>query len=348
MTWDTACRALEFALAHTLQRADELGSHPEFQLGFFGGEPLLEWDLLVRATMHAMDEADRHGIHLKRTVTTNMTLLGENEARWLHDNRFYVGLSLDGTRDMHDTLRHTAIGGPTHDLCVRALDFFRGPDANGEVIIVVDPRTVSMLAESVAWLVAGNIRRISLNPNFTVAWAHSALNALEDAYALIGDLYIECFRQHHPIAINIIDGKIRARVNSGYRPCDRCGFGENEIAVSAAGYFYPCERLVCDDSNLEMRIGHVETGFYHSVRDRLLSARGRVNAECGNCLAKSRCVNWCGCINYTSTGFINQIPGMVCHHERMSIAEADRVGATLFADRNSDFLRTFYGVGKLL
>jgi uncharacterized protein len=343
MSWDTARRALDFAFAHTLEQAGQTRRGPECQLGFFGGEPLLEWDLLDKATGHAISEAGRLGIRLKRTLTTNMTLLGEKEAAWLLENRFHVGLSLDGNRAMHDTLRRTAGGGPSHELCARALRFYRGPDANGEVIIVVDPRTVSLLAESVAWLISEDIRRISLNPNFTAAWDRTALEIWDDAYTRIGDSHIASFRQNRAVSINIFDGKIRARINGGYRPCDRCGFGENEIAVSAAGYFYPCERLVGDDTSEELRIGHISGGFYPAARRRILADRGSHVTECATCALRERCVNWCSCVNYASTGFINRVPGIVCHHEKQSIAAADRVGAILFAEKNPAFLHTFYG-----
>ena len=52
MSWDTARNAIDFTLARTLEQAERLKCQPVCQLGFFGGEPLLEWDLLVSATAH--------------------------------------------------------------------------------------------------------------------------------------------------------------------------------------------------------------------------------------------------------------------------------------------------------
>lgn len=343
MTWDTARKALDFAFARTLEQAALTRREPEVVLGFFGGEPLVEWKLLQRATDHAAAEAARLGIKLKPTVTTNLTLLDETKVGWLRDHCFHVGLSLDGNAAMHDTLRRTAAGAPSHELCVQALQYFRGPGANGEVIVVVDPRNVAHLANSIDWLIQQDLRRISLNPNFTAGWDEASIQLWDKAYHRIGEAYIETFRRHHPIVLNVIDGKIRTRVNSGYRPCDRCGFGENEISVSAAGYFYPCERLVGDDTSEELRLGHIADGFYPAARQRILAARGNDMSECADCPVRDRCVNWCGCVNYASTGFINRVPGVVCHHEQLSISAADRVGSILFAEKNPDFLQTFYG-----
>ena len=344
MSWDTARQAVDFAFAHTLDQAKRTKQEPESQLGFFGGEPLLEWGLLQRASAHATAEAARLGIRLQQTVTTNLTLLDEDKVAWLREQHFHVGLSLDGNAAMHDTLRRTAAGGPSHAQCARALRFFCGPQANGEVIVVIDPRTIEHLADSVAWLVAEDIRHIAINPNFTATWDTRALNLWHDAYTRVGEIYLDCFRRDRPVVINVFDGKIRARINGGYRPCDRCTFGEHEIAVSAAGFFYPCERLVGDDSNTELRIGQVDEGFYPRERRRLLAARGNTVAECNTCPVRDRCMNWCGCVNYASTGFINRVPGVVCHHERLSIATADRVASILFAEKNPAFLQTFYGL----
>ena len=65
MTWETAQRAIDFALEHAVRRAALTGEPPEAQLGYFGGEPLLEWDLLKRSSAYADEAAARLGLGLK-------------------------------------------------------------------------------------------------------------------------------------------------------------------------------------------------------------------------------------------------------------------------------------------
>jgi uncharacterized protein len=342
MTWDTARRAIDFCFDQTLRHADLVGGPPKAQIGYFGGEPLLEWRLLMRSAEYAARQAIRSGIDLKKTVTTNMTLLDATKAAWLKAHGFYLGLSLDGNAAMHDTLRRRADGAGSHADAAKALRFFRGPDQKAEVIVVVDPRNVAHLADAVEWLLAHDALNIALNPNFYRAWPKPALTAWRRACERVGDLYIQMYRRATPVRINVLDGKIKARIKGGYAACDRCGFGEREIAVAASGNIYPCERLVGDDTNAEMRIGNVFDGFDAAKRQSVLACRGNTLAECEDCSARDRCMNWCGCINYATTGAANRVDGIVCHHERMAIAVADRVGATLFAERNPAFLRNFY------
>ncbi len=343
MTWDVARQAVDFGFSHSLSRAALLGAPAEAQLGYFGGEPLLEWELLQRTTGHAEAEAARLGIALKKTVTTNMTLLDAGRADWLRDRGFHVGLSLDGNAAMHDTLRRYPDGRGSHAAASAALAFFRGTNLTGEVILVVDPRNVGHLADAVAWLIDQDIRRLSLNPNFYIAWPAAALKRWRAACERIGDLYIRQYRYGAPVRINVIDGKIQVRLKEGYEACDRCSFGDREIAIAPGGNIYPCERVVGDDTNDALRIGNVFDGFDNERRARVLAARGNNVAECADCPVRSRCMNWCACINYATTGSSNRVDGLVCHHERMVIAVADRVGSVLFSERNPAFLARFYG-----
>jgi len=343
MSWEVARCAIDFAFDHSLDLARILGQPPESQLGYFGGEPLLEWALLVRSAEYAAQRAEERGIRLKKTVTTNMTLLDASKAAWFKANSFYLGLSLDGNQAMHDTLRRYPDGAGSHQDAARALEYFRGPQSNAEVIVVVDPRNVVYLAESVEWLLGQDIHRIALNPNFYIHWPNSALLTWKKACDRIGDLTIAKYRQGIPIRINVIDGKIQVRLNEGYAACDRCGFGHNEIAVAPSGNLYPCERIVADDSDEALRIGDVFNGFDAAKRSRIVAGRGNIEAECLDCPVKARCMNWCSCINVATTGAINRVSGLVCHHERMVIDMADRVGETLYAESNATFLARFYG-----
>ena len=344
MAWETAQRAIDFAFDRALATARRCHRPARAQLGFFGGEPLLEWELLQRSTDHALARAARDGIDLKLTATTNMTLLDDAKLAWLRARNFYLGLSLDGNAAMHDALRRAADGRGSHAEAARILPAFRGPAPRAEVILVVDPRNVEHLADSVAWLLAEDIRNLALNPNFYIDWPAAALATWHAACERIADLYLERYRAGVPVRVNIIDGKIRVHIKEGYEGCDRCGFGEHEIAVAASGNLYPCERIVGDDTNEELRLGDVFAGFDGARRRRVLAARGNVDPECAQCAARTRCMNWCGCINYATTGSANRVGGIVCHHEQMVIAIADRVGATLYAERNPAFLAKFYGV----
>jgi uncharacterized protein len=343
MSWDTAKQAIDFVFEYSIRRAALLHNPPDAVLGYFGGEPLLEWDLLQRSADYAIAEAIRKGIALKKTLTTNMTLMDDARFDWLCARGFYLGFSIDGNAAMHNTLRRFPDGSDSHAACERALQYITGPTPRGEVIVVVDPRNVQHLEDSVDWLLSADIRNIALNPNFYIRWPNDAKARWQAAYERIGDLYIQCYRNRKPARINFIDGKIRVRIKEGYAACDKCGFGKNEIAISASGNIYPCERIVGDDTSEKFRIGNVYTGF-SKKRAQIIASRGNKVPECLDCSLRERCMNWCSCINYQTTGNISIVDGLVCLHERISIAVADRVGAALFKEANPSFIAAFYAI----
>ena len=68
----------------------------------------------------------------------------------------------------------------------------------------------------------------------------------------------------------------------------------------------------------------------------------RPDDECAACELQPRCMYWCGCANYETTGDPAQVSPVVCWFERCFIAAADRVANTLFAEGDPTFLRRFY------
>lgn len=334
MTWDTAAAGLAFAFGFNT---------PKLQLGFFGGEPLLEWELLTRATEHAEALAAARGTELKKTVTTNATRLTAERVDWLLAHGFYPAISLDGNRAMHDLTRPFADGRSSHEAVLRGLRFALARFPEVEVIIVPDPRNVMHLADSVRELAdVENVLRLSVSPNFYAKWDDDALASLRHGFDAIGDFYLERYRAGRALAVNVIDSKVITRLKDGYACRDKCNFGEREIAVAPSGHLYPCERLIGDDGDLRMCIGDVRNGFDEAKRRQVLQRRGNVNPECLSCGYRSRCMNWCCCINYTLTGAIDQTDGMVCFHERAAIEVADRVANALYAEGNAPFLKRFY------
>jgi hypothetical protein len=75
---------------------------------------------------------------------------------------------------------------------------------------------------------------------------------------------------------------------------------------------------------------------------RIAPAGSLTNVQCADCAARARCENRCACVNLATTGDVNRVSAVVCHHERMVIETADAAAAELFAERNPAFLARFY------
>jgi uncharacterized protein len=297
------------------------------QVAFFGGEPLMEWERLVEATLAAEERGQP-----RFTLTTNGTLLDADKLRFLMAHGFFIGLSIDGVRGAHDATRPTRGGKPTFDAVARALRLLVNNGAWLETISVVDPANVRLLGETVRWLAAEGVGRIALSPHWGAEWSDADLEAWERGYREAAALYVERARAGAPVYINCIDDKLVVRVKGGYQAEDRCRMGHGSVAVAPSGNLYPCERMVAEDEDASLAIGDVHRGV--DARRWILDARcGPINEECGNCDVQARCTSFCACANRAETGEIGVAGGVQCWHEQMAMRVADEAGAALWKGR---------------
>jgi uncharacterized protein len=339
MSRETAARALDLAFSLAGQTA---APSRKLTLGFFGGEPLMEWPLLQWAHGEALARAREHGVALVFTLTTNLTLLDEPKAAWLVGNEIALGLSLDGNAAMHDAFRVYPDGSGSHADCLRALRLLSGRGAKGEIICVVHPATVRHLADAVKELSDAFGFTIAINPDFSAGWDDAARAELARQYNRVGDLILARYRAGAPVSVNVFDGKIITHLLGGYRDCDRCSMGTRELAVAVSGNLYPCARLVGGDDHADLCLGDVRRGLDPAALMRITLRRGNHHPACAACPLQARCMNWCGCVNYVSSGDIGEVGAFTCFHEKTAIAVADRVADALWREQNPAFLSKFY------
>ena len=336
MPRDTVLAALDFGFAKMAPDAAKL------DVGFFGGEPLMEWDLLRWAHEQAREKAAAKGVKTGFTLTTNLTLLDKEKADWLLANDYHIGISLDGASAAHDAIRVYPDGSGSHADCVRAMRLLTGRGASGKIISVVHPRNVAMLAKSVEWLASEYGFEIALNPDFTARWNAAALAELAAQYARIGEFYVARFRAGQPARISGIDSKIISHTSGGFDDCKKCRMGDREFAVSVRGELYPCSRLV-GSGDETLRMGDVWQGLDPATFPRLLARRGNDNPACAECPIARRCMNRCACVNHMDSGDIGRVGGFTCFHEKLAVETADRCAEILWRERNPAFMSRFFG-----
>lgn len=335
MSWETARAGLDMAFDGPARGVD---------LAFFGGEPLLEFPLLQRATAYARERSRETGKRLRPLVTTNGTCLTEERLDWLLAEDFFLGFSMDGGPEATARSRPFKSGRSSFDAVQRGLDRLMASGHRGyEVMLVVDPETIGFLPESLDYLVSRGVRRLSLNPNFFTPWSETQREQWRRGYHHAATLFRDAYRGGDPLYVNFLDSKIITAVKGGFAPSDRCSFGEGELAVAPSGNLYPCERLVGDDRDPTWVLGNVLSGGLESARVcQAGSSCGNVEEECLSCPLQDRCMNWCGCSNYLETGAADRVGGNLCWHEKMAIPLADAVARDLYEEQNPHFLKRFY------
>jgi uncharacterized protein len=110
---------------------------PEATIAWQGGEPTLMGLDFFRRSIELTRRYQQPGQHVQFTIQTNGTLIDEEWCEFLREHRFLVGLSIDGTRDMHDVYRVDKRGKPTFDKVVRAARLMQQHEVEFNVLCTV-------------------------------------------------------------------------------------------------------------------------------------------------------------------------------------------------------------------
>jgi uncharacterized protein len=136
MTWETAKKALDFFLPRcqgTLavwkaqikdpSLARDPGDVERPCVGFYGGEPLMNWPLVKRVIeyVRSLEDGDAYLLNF----TTNATLLTPERSDFLGANHVVLLVSLDGPKELHDRYRRFTAGGPTWDIVSENLRYMK-------------------------------------------------------------------------------------------------------------------------------------------------------------------------------------------------------------------------------
>ena len=339
MSFDTACRGMDMAI----EEAKRIGGAVD--LGFFGGEPLLEWDLLRRCYDYMQAHAPTEPAPVRYGITTNATLLTPDKLEWLAERDFKLGLSIDGSPAMHNINRCFVSGRGSHESILPALEWVNShPEQSCDAICVVTPSNVHLLAEGVAWLHEHFRDRIGLNLDYWSEWTDDQFATLKAQYEQVMQLVLATYRDGvKPLQLENFDDKVFSHLQEQKEDCIHCRVGEREFAVSVDGNIFPCSRLVGQGDDPDIVFGDVWRGIDRARQNYLIATRGNRTPACKLCTLRRRCMNTCGCTNHAASGHWDQVSPFLCQSEQLLIHSADAVAEILYAERNPAFMKHFYG-----
>ena len=339
MTRETAQKAIDICLAEAKRVGRGL------DLSFFGGEPLLEWELLQWCFEYLESHKEGLIVQPRYGITTNGTLLTPERLEWMAERDFLIGISIDGSPTMHNTNRYYADGQGSHEAVARAVALLdKHPTIRTKAICVVTPNNVQYLAEGVEWLAAHFHKEIGLNIDYWSSWTDEQFDTLCEQYNLVAARVLQSYREGPPIKLSNIEHKILSHIQSSesHTDCVKCTIGEREIGVSVDGNFFPCSRLVGVGDEPELNFGNVKDGINRARQEWIIANRGNTTPACKLCELRARCLNSCGCTNHAASGFINQVSPFLCCSEKLFIETSDSLAEILYAEQNPHFLERFY------
>lgn len=291
------------------------------ELGFFGGEPLLEADSILDWVETARSACQRQGIDLLLHMTTNGTMVGRSAFRVMELPEMLLSVSHDGLPGIHDRHRRSMDGAGSSASVLQLIKRLTDDGRNFNVVMVVRPDTVTQLAAGIDFLRSRGVRQVTPSLDLWTDWSRDDAAHLEQAVIDCANLW----GQHWPdLSISWFDEKAARLSGVPLSETARCTFGNGQVAVSPAGYLYPCERLIGEDrADNSLRLpGHALTGMDYCT---LLAFPSRFDAECEACAIKEMCGTTCRCSNFVRTGDVTKPDGLLCWLETLCFRETTRV-----------------------
>lgn len=266
-------------------------------VGFIGGEPFLNRATLHACVAHARARAAQVGATVGFSVTTNGTLLTDEDLGLLRDNGFVVTVSLDGDAATHDRHRPDRHGGGSHARALAALGpLLADPGPARVTARATVTRDDLRVAERVRAMIDAGFLEAGVSPARTGPapelrlrdgdWAPFLAEMVRAADAELARVR----RCGEPLRFSNLATALQQIHRGSCRPLP-CGAAYGYASVSAEGRYYTCHRTLDDP---RFALGDLGSGPSFAARSRFLASRHVDTQEpCRSCWARYLCGGGC-------------------------------------------------------
>ena len=318
MSFEVGKQALDFLMANS-------GTRTNLEVDFFGGEPLMNWDVVKQLVEYARSVEKEHKKNFRFTLTTNGMLIDDDVIEFANKEMSNVVLSLDGRKEIHDATRVDYAGKGSYDTIVPKFQklvesrggkdyYMRGtfthanPDFTKDVFHMADLGFTELSMEPVVSA-----------PNDPAALTAEDLVIVKEQYEILAKDMIRREKDGKPITfyhymIDLTGGPCVYKRISG------CGSGTEYMAVTPWGDLYPSHQFVGEE---EYKLGDVFNGVTNNaLRGEFRACNVYARPECKDCWAKLYCSGGCAANAFHASGTIRGIyePGCELFRKRMECA----------------------------
>lgn len=315
MDYEVGTKALDFLLQNS-------GNRKNLEVDFFGGEPLMNFELIKKLVDYGRKEEVKYDKHFRFTTTTNGVLLDDEVMDYLNENMDNVVLSLDGRKCINDYMRPTTNEKGSYDVIVPKFKEF--VDRRGDKdYFIRGTFTNKNLDFSKDLLEFYNLefKKTSMEPVVTderedYAIREEHLEQILAEYEKMSKDYIEIRKKDKDFTffhfmIDLTQGPCIIKRTVG------CGAGSEYVAITPEGDIYPCHQFVGEE---EFKLGHVDTGIVNTdLRENFKCSNVFTKDECSNCWARYYCSGGCHANAYYSNNDLSKPYKVGCEMEKKRI-----------------------------
>lgn len=259
MSYDTLENVIKKTLAETTRQAT---------IAFQGGEPMLAGLEFFEKMVSLVNESNVNKCRIEYALQTNGTLLDDKWCKFFADHKFLIGVSLDGTREIHDRNRIDHKGQGTYNRVIQGIQLLKKYNVDFNILTVLTSEVcrhfskiynfydkqgfeyqqyipcLDPLGEErgrYPWSLSPKLFEQYLKTSFD-CWYRDAMSGHKKYHRYFDNLMIMLNRQ----------------------PPEACGMGGNcgmQYVVEADGSVYPCDFYMLDDK----RLGNLNTDTFEHL-----------------------------------------------------------------------------------
>ncbi len=303
MSFEVGKRALDFLIENS-------GTRRNLEVDFFGGEPLMNFDVVKKLVEYARSIEKEKGKNFRFTLTTNGVLVDDDVIDFANKEMSNVVLSLDGRKEVHDRYRVDYQGRGSYDTIVPKFQKFvkarggknyymRGTFTHANPDFLEDIKTMLNLG----------FTELSMEPVVAAEGDEAALTeedkpVVMKQYEKLAELMLKRDKEGKPFTfyhymIDLAGGPCIYKRISG------CGSGTEYMAVTPWGDLYPCHQFVGDE---KFKLGDIWHGVENKeIQNEFASCNVYARSECRDCWARLYCSGGCSANAYHATGSVKGI-----------------------------------------
>ncbi len=287
---------LKNVIRRTLLRAEDVISY-----AFQGGEPTLAGLDFFRRVVELERQYNKAHIRVENSLQTNGLPLDDAWCRFLAEEHFLVGLSVDGTKEIHDALRRTGSGEPTFDRVCRAADTMDACGVEYNILTVVTPqvareiRTIYDFYRERGWGYQQYILCLAPLGEAPDASAHVPSPAEYGQFLIdLFDLWYADLRSGRQPYIRQFENYVSLAVGEIPESCDMRGTCGIQYVVEGDGSVYPCDFYVLDEYRLgNLNVDRLDAIDEARARIGFVERSAALTPACGECPYVRLCRGGC-------------------------------------------------------
>ncbi len=315
MSYQVGKDALDYLVKHS-------GNRHNLEVDFFGGEPLMNWDVVKDLVAYGRSIEKEHNKRFRFTLTTNGTLLNDDILEFANKEMSNLVLSIDGRKEVHDNMRPFRDGRSSYDEILPK--YKKAAESRDQMNYYVRGTYTHFntdFAADVLHLADEGFEQISVEP---------VVAQPEEPYALTEEDIPVLLEQYDILADEMLKRRKEGRgfnffhfmidLEGGpcvYKRLSGCGAGCEYVSVTPWGDIYPCHQFVGQE---DYKLGSIYDGIQKKdLQKKFHDCNVYSKPDCSNCFARYYCSGGCMANSQHFTGDIYGAYKVGCELQRKRI-----------------------------